>query len=507
MPSSFTRNLGLEKPATGEQAGTWGETADKDYDLIDAAVDGNQNISIGGGYNLNTAAGSASDGRNKVIIWNGTLTADATINITPNTAEKLYIMQNATSGGFSLIFSQGTGGTYTLRAGASAIIYCDGAGATARVAGAFYNPQFDSMVLQSQLPNSTSIRAQATDIANNIQFWKDTTPTIAAAIGLNVPGTGLTSDLIFSTLAAGAWTERLRIRGDGNIDVHAILNASQREVVNSNIVNADYTAAAIQLRETNQVGNAQTDNTYSPRLAFHWAGVAARQIGMDSTGALGALNGDGTAGDFYVRTLYAGTSVSTALATVTTVNATTVNATTVNAVVVTAATVTNVTTLNATNWNGSYWNGYSLQNPAAPPTPSQVITSDGSSTVNLGWINTVSGDSGGAAITRVYASSDQYIRFYTLANFAAQIAVLIPPTPQTPWLSDINVNGHTMYSGDGIVRIQPGNQFLQSTQGEIPDALMGPTGLQFFTFGVSQLWVKFRDISTGNIIKKAVSVF
>jgi hypothetical protein len=35
-------------------------------------------------------------------------------------------------------------------------------------------------------------------------------------------------------------------------------------------------------------------------------------------------------------------------------------------------------------------------------------------------INTVSGDNGTTAISRVYASNDQYIRYYSLTNFNAQ---------------------------------------------------------------------------------------
>ena len=38
MPSTYTTNLFLQKPATGEQAGTWGVTANNNYDFIDDAI-------------------------------------------------------------------------------------------------------------------------------------------------------------------------------------------------------------------------------------------------------------------------------------------------------------------------------------------------------------------------------------------------------------------------------------------------------------------------------------
>lgn len=51
----------------------------------------------------------------------------------------------------------------------------------------------------------------------------------------------------------------------------------------------------------------------------------------------------------------------------------------------------------------------------------QIVRTDANGFVNFGWINTVSGDNGTTPITRVYASSDNYIRTYTLTNFTAQL--------------------------------------------------------------------------------------
>src|SRR5215467_13328204 len=107
MPSTYTRNLGIEKPATGEQAGTWGLTANNDFDIIDRATDGNIHIPItNSGYSLDTGQGGDYNGRYKCIIWTGTLTAPATVNITPSNAQKLYFMTNATSPGQPITFQQ-----------------------------------------------------------------------------------------------------------------------------------------------------------------------------------------------------------------------------------------------------------------------------------------------------------------------------------------------------------------------------------------------------------------
>jgi hypothetical protein len=46
MPSSYTANLGLEKPATGEQEGVWGGTVNTNYDISDSAINGFTTLSL-----------------------------------------------------------------------------------------------------------------------------------------------------------------------------------------------------------------------------------------------------------------------------------------------------------------------------------------------------------------------------------------------------------------------------------------------------------------------------
>jgi hypothetical protein len=56
----------------------------------------------------------------------------------------------------------------------------------------------------------------------------------------------------------------------------------------------------------------------------------------------------------------------------------------------------------------------------------QIVRTDGGGSILSGWISTVSGDNGSAAITRVYASNDNYIRTYSLTNFTAQLTGTAP---------------------------------------------------------------------------------
>ena len=48
----------------------------------------------------------------------------------------------------------------------------------------------------------------------------------------------------------------------------------------------------------------------------------------------------------------------------------------------------------------------------------KVVRTDGSGYIQAGWINSDSGDNGTTAITRITASNDSYLRYYTPANFA-----------------------------------------------------------------------------------------
>jgi len=150
MPSSYTSSNGIEKPATGEQANTWGGTCNTDFDLIDQSLDGAVTLSLSGTSSTTAITdGAVSDGRNRVLICEGTLAADHTITITPNDAEKWYVVQNNTTGGFSVIIKQGsgTGTTVTILNGYSKWVRLDGTGTNANVTEMMPNPYFGGTVV------------------------------------------------------------------------------------------------------------------------------------------------------------------------------------------------------------------------------------------------------------------------------------------------------------------------------------------------------------------------
>ena len=86
MASSYTANIGIEKPASGEQAGTWGTTTNNNFDIIDRAINGVLSLSLTGTTTtLTTTDGSLSDGGHKVLLLGGSPSGTNTITISLHT--------------------------------------------------------------------------------------------------------------------------------------------------------------------------------------------------------------------------------------------------------------------------------------------------------------------------------------------------------------------------------------------------------------------------------------
>ena len=115
MPSTYTVNLGIEKPATGEQSGTWGDSANTNYDLIDEAINGSVAVTLaatgssGSPNALIITNGASSNGRNKFIefVDSSDLGGSAYVQLQPSDAEKLAFVRNSLSGGRSIFLFQG----------------------------------------------------------------------------------------------------------------------------------------------------------------------------------------------------------------------------------------------------------------------------------------------------------------------------------------------------------------------------------------------------------------
>ena len=132
MVSTYSANSGIEKPASGSQSGTWGDTVNTNMDIIDRVMAGVGSITLSGTtHTLTTSDGSLSDGHYRVLVLGGTPSGTNTITVSPNDQDKLYFVVNAS--GEDVVFSQGSGANVTVANGKTKIIYCDGAGSSAAV--------------------------------------------------------------------------------------------------------------------------------------------------------------------------------------------------------------------------------------------------------------------------------------------------------------------------------------------------------------------------------------
>jgi len=160
MTSTYTNNLGIEKPASGDQAGTWGTTTNTNFDIIDRAINGVGAISLSGTtHTLTTSDGSLSDGQYKVLVLGGSPSGTNTVTISPNDQDKLYFVYN--NSGQDAVFTQGSGGNTTVENGATKIIYADGAGAGAQVSDFTAKVSIDATTLKI---DGTEVTATAAEI-------------------------------------------------------------------------------------------------------------------------------------------------------------------------------------------------------------------------------------------------------------------------------------------------------------------------------------------------------
>jgi len=133
MASTYTANTGIEKIASGEQAGTWGTTTNTNFDIIDDSLNGVLSITVTGATTLTTSDGALSNGHHKVIILAGTPSSAFNLTIAPNDVQKYYFIKNTSGQTATVLQGGGSGNTVELANGAGGIVFADGAGANASV--------------------------------------------------------------------------------------------------------------------------------------------------------------------------------------------------------------------------------------------------------------------------------------------------------------------------------------------------------------------------------------
>jgi hypothetical protein len=127
MANSTSASLKLTVQATGENSGTWGQITNTNLLILEQAIGGFQSVAITTGATLTFSNGALSNGKNQVLKLTGTI-AGAVNVVIPDSIEKTFVVDNATSGAHAVTFktSSGTGVTWAAADKGTKMIYSDG---------------------------------------------------------------------------------------------------------------------------------------------------------------------------------------------------------------------------------------------------------------------------------------------------------------------------------------------------------------------------------------------
>jgi hypothetical protein len=233
MASSYVNNLRLTEIATGEEAGNWGTITNTNLELIGQALGyGTRAIADASTDNITIADGSSDSDRAMYLKLTGGGQA-CTVTLLPNTASKVWMMQNDTS--FTLTFSQGSGANVSIEAGACKIIASDGAGSGAAVYDVLNTLQI-SGDLTLKTSDGAIINAQTSDttvtsgsVLGRVDFKAPDEASGTDAILLAGSVAAIAEDtfaadnnatkLSFQVGASGTATEKMQLSSLGHLDV------------------------------------------------------------------------------------------------------------------------------------------------------------------------------------------------------------------------------------------------------------------------------------------------
>ena len=129
MPNTTSTSLKLTVQATGENSGTWGAFTNTNLLILEQAIGGYDAVALNAttGATLTFSNGVLSNGKNQIIKLTGTITSNVNVTI-PDSIEKTYIVENATSGAFTVTVktTSGSGVTWATTDKGKKMIYSDG---------------------------------------------------------------------------------------------------------------------------------------------------------------------------------------------------------------------------------------------------------------------------------------------------------------------------------------------------------------------------------------------
>jgi hypothetical protein len=181
------------------------------------------------------------------VKYTGTLDSTCTVSLLPNTVSKLWIIENATSGGHKLSIKQGSGAEIVIRNGDVKAVYSDGAGSGAAMFDALIDLNVGTKLSINNagtgdgseatlLMSTAESDIAANDIIGKIQFQAPDEGTgtdanlVAAEIAAVSEGDFSSSSnatkLSFKTGASEAAAEKMTLSSSGVLEVTGHISTS-----------------------------------------------------------------------------------------------------------------------------------------------------------------------------------------------------------------------------------------------------------------------------------------
>ena len=296
--ATYDNDLRLKEIATGDESGTWGTSTNTNLGLIsDAFGYGTKAMAADSDETFTIPDFSADPTRGMFLkITSGvSLTATRVITLGPNTVSKIWVIENATTGGQIITIKQGSGATVNIANGDKAMVVTDGAGAGAAVFNA--NPTEAVVDLTSDVTGTLPVANGGTGVTSSTGTGATvlnvspalTTPKITTGIQNASAATVISMDS--STFFAGAFSDE--VTAIGNTGTAVTIDCDDGNVFTATLTgNCTFTLASANStanRATSFTLVLTNDATASRTVAFaggtfyYPGGSVSRSTGANET--------------------------------------------------------------------------------------------------------------------------------------------------------------------------------------------------------------------------------
>jgi hypothetical protein len=194
MASSYSTDLKLELMVTGEKPNQWGDITNTNLNLLQQAIAGFESIALTStNTTLLMSDAQISPARNAVLKFTGAITANCTVFVASG-IEKTYIVDNATTGAYTLALNQvgGSSVIWDTTDKSHKIIYLDGTNPT----------DIGNDLSTIRLPNQNEVRFGDADNSNYVSLRAGA--TVASNLSFTLPTADGTSGQAIVTNGSGA---------------------------------------------------------------------------------------------------------------------------------------------------------------------------------------------------------------------------------------------------------------------------------------------------------------